>query len=265
MSLLQIDIPELIRTLFSEQGAVAVAVGILLCGALGGYLVWRGTRRLLIRQGVDEAVEGTLFERTVQNVGLSTVGLLAMLAAAAVYIVSILLALNVTQLVDSQFFWTRFTDLLPRLFVAALAVILGLVLGDKAKLEVADRLKSVKLPEVSIIPEIVKYSIFFIAGLIALGQLGVATTALLILLAVYTFGLVFLAGLALQDLLTAAAAGTYLLLSQPYSIGDEVKIDDTRGIVQEIDMFVTRVESDGEEYIIPNHRVFKSGIVRIRS
>jgi small-conductance mechanosensitive channel len=265
MSPLQLDIPGLIRTLFSERGVVAVAVGILLCGALGGYLAWRGTRRLLVQQGVDEAVEGTLFERSVQNVGFSTVGLLAMLAAAAVYIVSILLALNVTQLVDSQFFWTRFTDLLPRLFIAALAVILGLVLGDKAKLEISDRLKSVKLPEVSIIPEIVKYSIFFIAGLIALGQLGVATTALLILLAVYTFGLVFLAGMALQDLLTAAAAGTYLLLSQPYSIGDEVKIDDTRGIVQEIDMFVTRVESDGEEYIIPNHRVFKSGIVRIRS
>ena len=29
-------------------------------------------------------------------------------------------------------------------------------------------------------------------------------------------------------------------------------------------MFVTHVESDGEEYIIPNKRVFNTGIVRIR-
>lgn len=264
--LLQIDVPSLIRELFSERGAVALAVAVLFVGAIVSYLVWRGTRRLLVSHDVDEAVEGTLFERTVQNFGLSTVGILAQLSALAVYLISILIALNVTQIGDSRFFWIRFLDLLPRLFIAALAVILGLVLGDKAKLVVNERLKSIKLPEASIVAEVVKYSIFYIATLIALGQLGVATTALLILLAVYAFGLVFLGGLALKDLLAAGAAGTYLLLTQPYSIGDEVKIDGTRGIVQEINVFVTHVESDDEEeYIIPNQRVFKSGIVRIRN
>jgi small-conductance mechanosensitive channel len=259
-----LDVPALIRQLFSQEGAFVFAVLVLVIGTILAYLVWRGTKRFLIRQGVDEAVEGTLFERTVRNIGLSTVGILALLAAIAIYIVSILLALNVGQLVDTETFLLKFTNLLPRLFIAVLAIILGLVLGDKAKLEMSERLKSVKLPEVTVIPEMLKYSIFYIAILVALGQLGVATSALLILLAVYCFGLVFLTGLALKDLLAAAAAGIYLLLSQPYSIGDEVKIDDTRGIVQEIDMFVTHVESDEEEYIIPNQRVFKSGIVRIR-
>ncbi|MEF8975282.1 MAG: mechanosensitive ion channel domain-containing protein [Halapricum sp.] len=260
----QIEFPRLIRGLFSEQGAVAIAVLTLFVGAVAGYLVWRGTRNLLIREGFDDAVEGTLFERTVNNVGLSTVGILAQLAALAVYLLSVLIALNVARLVDTSFFWIRFTTLLPRLFVAALAVILGLVVGDKAKLVVSERLKSIKLPEVSIIPELVKYSVFYIAALLALGQLGIATNALLILLAVYAFGLVFLSGLAFKDLLAAGAAGVYLLLSQPYGIGDEVKIDGTRGIVQEINVFVTHIESEDEEYIIPNQRVFKRGIVRIR-
>ena len=261
----QLDVPALIRELFSEKGAVAIAIIVLFLGALVGYLVWRGTRRFLISQGVDDAVEGTLFERTVNNVGLSTVGILSQLMALAVYIVSVIVAINVARLGDPQFFWTRFVELLPRLFIAALAIIIGLVVGDKAELVVNERLKSVKLPEASLLAEVVKYSIYYIATLVALGQLGVATAALLILLAVYAFGLVFLSGLALKDLLAAGAAGMYLLLSQPYSIGDEVKIDETRGIVQEINVFVTHVESDGEEYIIPNQRVFKSGIVRIRS
>lgn len=264
MTPLQIDIPSLIRELFSDRGTAAIAIVVLFIGAIVGYLVWLGTRNFLVRYDVDEAVEGTLFERTIQSFGLSTVGLLAQLAALAVYIVSVFIALNIAQLVDSNLFWSRFTGLLPRVFIATLAIILGLVIGDKAKLIVADRFKSIKLPEVSLIPELVKYSVFYIAALIALGQLGVATSALLILLAVYAFGLVFLSGIALKDLLSAAAAGTYLLLSQPYSIGDEVKIDDTRGIVQEINMFVTHVESENEEYIIPNQRVFQSGIVRIR-
>ncbi|QSG08142.1 mechanosensitive ion channel domain-containing protein [Halapricum desulfuricans] len=264
MVLEQFDLPTLVRALFSERGAVAAAVLVLVIGAIVGYLVWRGTRNFLCRQGVDDAVEGTLFERTANNVGLSTVGILSLLAAIAVYFLSVLLALHVARLIDTEFFWIRFTTLLPRLFVAALAVILGLVVGDKAKLVVSDRLKSVKLPEVSIIPELVKYSIFYIAALIALGQLGVTTAALLVLLAVYAFGLVFLGGLAFKDLLAAGAAGIYLLLSQPYGIGDEVEIDGTRGIVQEINVFVTHIESDEVEYIIPNQRVFKRGIVRIR-
>jgi small-conductance mechanosensitive channel len=94
--------------------------------------------------------------------------------------------------------------------------------------------------------------------------LGVETMALLILLAAYAFGLVFLVGLAMKDLLSASAAGLYLLLTEPYSIGDEVIIDDQQGIVQEVDMFVTHVESDGKEHIIPNQRVMRSGIVRVR-
>jgi len=76
---------------------------------------------------------------------------------------------------------------------------------------------------------------------------------------------VFVCGLALKDVLQAGAAGIYLLLTEPYSIGDEVVIGDQSGIVQEVDILVTRIESDGEEYIIPNKRVFNTGIVRIRS
>jgi len=41
-------------------------------------------------------------------------------------------------------------------------------------------------------------------------------------------------------------------------------VGEDRGIVQEVDMFVTRIESDGEEYIVPNSRVFEDGVVRIR-
>jgi small-conductance mechanosensitive channel len=44
-----------------------------------------------------------------------------------------------------------------------------------------------------------------------------------------------------------------------------VRIDGDGGVVQEVDLFVTHVESDGEEYIIPNAKVFREGIVRVRS
>lgn len=258
------DWPDLIRTLFSPQGTFVVSLVVLGLGLLAGVLVWRASRRFMEEIGVPDAVEGTPFERTARGLGTSTVGIISNLAALFVYVIAITVALNIAQLVKPAVYWARFTAFLPNLFIATFAIIIGLIAGDKAKLVVSERLRSVKLPEAGIVPELVKYSIFYLAVLIALGQLGVATLALLILLAAYAFGLVFLTGLALKDLLAASAAGLYLLLTEPYSIGDEVVIGEKRGIVQEVDMFVTRVESDGREHIIPNQQVMQSGIIRVR-
>jgi len=260
---MQFDWPELVRRLFSREAAVALSVLVLAFGLLFSYLLWRWVHRFSDRAGLTEAVEGTPFERTARGFGTSTVGIVATLAATFVYVVAIIIALQIGGL-RIQLFWSRFAGYLPRLFVAVLALIIGLIAGDKAKLVVSERLRSVKLPEAGLIPELVKYSIFYIAALIALGQIGVATSALLVLLAAYAFGLVFLSGVAFKDLLAASAAGVYLLLAEPYAIGDEVEIDGNRGIVQEVDVFVTRVESDGEEYIIPNQRVMRSGVVLVR-
>jgi small-conductance mechanosensitive channel len=261
---MQFDWPDIIRAVFSERGAFVASVALLVLGATLSYLVWQWSRRLLRDAGVSEAVEGTPFERTARSFGTSTIGIVSNIAALFVFITVAIIAINVARLGNPEVFWSRFTGYLPRLFVAALALIIGLVVGDKARLYVSERLRSVKLPEVSVIPELVKYSVFYIAALVALRQVGVATDALLVLLGAFAFGVVVLALVAFWDLLRAGAAGIFLLLSEPYSIGDRVRIGDNEGIVQEVDMFTTRIESDGEEYILPNQKVFKSGIVRLR-
>jgi small-conductance mechanosensitive channel len=258
------DWPEIVRSIFSEETAFTLALVVLVAGVVVSYLVWRWIHRFLKNVGVHDAVQGTPFERSVQSLGTSTVGIIATLSAIFVYIGAVIVAFNVSQLLEIQRFWLMVTSYLPRIFIATLAVIVGLITGEKAKFVVQNRLRSVKLPEAAIIPEIVKYSMYYIAALIALSQVGVATTALLVLLAAYAFGVVLLSAIAFKDLLAASAAGIYLLLAEPYTIGDEVRIDDKRGIVQEIDMFVTHIETNGEEYIIPNQQVFRSGIIRIR-
>jgi small-conductance mechanosensitive channel len=261
---MQVDWPSAVRDVFSRETAFTLAVGVLIAGLVLSYFVWRWTHAALEWAGIKEAIEGTTFERTAQRFGTSTAGIIGAILAAFVYAGAIIVAFHVTRLLNVELFWSRLAGYLPRLFIAVLAVIVGVILGEKAELVIQDRLQSVKLPEASVIPKLVKYSIFYIAALIALAQVGVATTALLILLAAYAFGLIFLGGLAFKDLLAASAAGIYLLLTEPYTIGDEVRVDDKRGIVQEINVFVTHVEAEGEEHIIPNQRVFQSGVVRIR-
>jgi small-conductance mechanosensitive channel len=148
--------------------------------------------------------------------------------------------------------------------VATLILIVGLVVADKVELFVAELLRGVKLERIDVIPLGAKYSVLFLAALIALSQVGVATGALVVLLAAYFFALIVLTVVAFKQMLASGAAGIYLLLNQPYAIGDEVRVGETQGIVSEMDLFVTHIESDGEELILPNDKVFERGIARIR-
>ncbi|TYL39341.1 mechanosensitive ion channel protein MscS [Natronococcus pandeyae] len=250
------------QTLIDEPAVIATAVLIL--GVVVGYLVGRLNEELLTASGVPEAVEGTPFERTAQSLGTSTVEIVARLSAWFIYGIAVLTAIHIAQLLDTDAFWLRVTEFIPQVFVAVLVVIVGFVVADKMELAVSEYLRGVKLPEVSLLPKLVKYSVLYVALIIALGQIGVHVLALMILLTVYAAGLVLVGAYAFQDFLVSSAAGIYLLLNQPYGIGDRVRIGEQVGIVQEVDLFVTKIEDDSEEYIVPNRKVFEDGIVRIR-
>lgn len=238
---------------------------VLITGLLVGIIVGRLGRRLLTAAEIPEAVEGTTFERTVNRLGTSTVGLLSGLIALFVIALAVGLALSIEGVLDTGSYIDLLRTYLLQVFVAALVLIIGLILGDKAEVEIREWFQDVKLPEVNLIPRAVKHSILFIASLIALAQLKVETGPLLVLFGGYVFAVVVLGGLAFKDLLAAGAAGMYLIFTQPYSIGDTIDVDGHRGIVQEIGVFMTHIENDDEEFILPNHLVVRSGVVRVRS
>lgn len=252
-----------IARFLGEDLRFVFALLVLIVGFVAGMLVGRLNRRLLLAVGVDTAAEGTYFERTARSLGTSTVSIFARLSAWLVYGVAIVAALHVARLLDTQVFWLRLTGFVPNLFVAAAVLAAGFVLGDRAELWTGEQLRGVKLPEIGIIPRMVKYSIVYVAALVAASQIGVATAALLVLLGAYIFGVVVLTGVALQDMLRAASAGVYLLLREPYGIGDQVEIGDRRGVVQEVTVLVTRVESDNHEYVVPNHTVMREGAILV--
>ncbi|OYR57065.1 mechanosensitive ion channel protein MscS [Halorubrum ezzemoulense] len=261
MSAVQITVPEF---LLNVRYRIWLALAVLLFGLALAYLTGVINRRLLRRAGVPEVIEGTTFERTAREFDTSTVRILAQLSSYFIVAVAVIVALTVADVNYLEQFWSGVAAFLPRLFVAAVVVIVGVVVGDKAELLVAERLRGIKLPELGVLPTVVNYSVVYVAALIALGQVGVQTLALIVLLAAYAFAVVLFAALATKDLVASAAAGVFLLLRQPYSIGDEVRVAGERGVVQEVDLFVTHIETDGEEHVLPNHVVFREGIVLIR-
>ncbi|HKL28214.1 MAG TPA: mechanosensitive ion channel domain-containing protein [Natrialbaceae archaeon] len=241
------------------RGTIVLVIGVTI-----GFLFGRLFDRVMRAVGVPEMVEGTPFERSAQSLGSDTVAILARLASWFIYGVTVLVAINVASVFRANFLWLELTRFIPQLFIATLVVIVGFVVADKAELVLSERTRSVKIPEAAILPRVVKYSILYIAFLIALSQIGVSTRALVVLLAAYLFALIFIGGLAFRDLLRAGATGMYILLNEPYSIGDEIRVGEYEGIVQGVDVFTTRIESEDEETVFPNHLVFERGVTRAR-
>ncbi len=243
---------------------VVVALAVLVLGLIVGFIVGRINEELLRAAGVGDAVEGTPFERSAQSLGTSTVKIVARLSSWFIYGIAILTAIHIAQLFPAEAYWETVVTFVPQLFVAVLVILIGFVAADKAELATSESLRGVKVPSVSIIPRIVKYSVLYVAFLIALAQVGIYVVPLLILLSVYALGLVLVGAFAFKDFLISSAVGIYLLLNQPYGIGDEIQIGDRSGIVQEVDLFVTKIEADSEEYVVPNRVVFEDGFVRVR-
>jgi small-conductance mechanosensitive channel len=239
------------------------AVLVLFVGVVLGVIIGKLSRRMLVAAGVDDAVEGTSFERTAQSLGTSTVDLIARLSSWFIYGFAILVAVYVAG-VNAELFWQLVVEWVPQVFVAVLVLVVGFVVADKVELVVSERLRGVKLPQVNVLPRIVKYSVLYVAALVALSQLHVATLALIVLLFLYFFALILFSAVALWDFLRSGAAGVYLLLNQPYSIGDRITVGESTGVVHEVDLFVTRVEDDDVEYVIPNRRVLREGVARER-
>lgn len=249
-----------VQDLTGLNGTFLLIVVVLVGGIVAGYLAGWLVRRVLTALGVPDAVEGTSFERSARSFGTSTVSLFGHLTAWFVYGAAVLVALNLADVYQTQAFWGRVTGFIPDLFVALVVLGAGFVIGDKAELVISERLKGVKLPEIGVLPRLVKYSIVYVAALVALGQVGIASLALLVLLAAYAVALIVFLAIAVKDLLASGAAGVFLLLNQPYSIGDRVAIGEREGVVQEVNVFVTYVEADSREYLVPNRQVLREGV-----
>lgn len=67
----------------------------------------------------------------------------------------------------------------------------------------------------------------------------------------------FAIGLALQGTLSNFAAGVMLMLFRPFRIDEFISVAGVEGIVEEIDLFTTRVNTtDNRHVIIPNSQIF---------
>lgn len=156
------------------------------------------------------------------------------------------------KLVDEN----QLVDLLGKtilsLLIFAIFIILGRILRNTVKRVVNRTSRNANLP--ILLSNLVYVALIIIAILAILSiYTGAGLSTLLTL-----FGLVSLAiSLSVQDVLKNFVSGVYLLLEQPFSIGDRIKVRDVEGQVENIEIRTTQLHTDdGVQVFIPNSIVF---------
>jgi small-conductance mechanosensitive channel len=251
------------ETVVSELETADLTLALIVI--VGGLVLGYSTRKLLDRLcrsvGVDDFVEGTTFERVADSFGTSTVGIVATTVEWAIYLVSIFIAVDVLgfDLLD-QAILLRITNYAPNVVAAFFILGFGAILGDKAAVIVSERLEGVKISDVVVVPTLVRYSVIFVVSLMALSQLGVSTTALHILLSAYLLAVIVVAAVSLRVVLPSVVSGLYILATHQYGIGDDVRIGEVEGIVQDVDLLTTRIDDGDREHVVPNSEVFEEGV-----
>ena len=114
-----------------------------------------------------------------------------------------------------------------------------------------DRLRQIILTAIKVV-------LYVLTGIITAGALGLNTTSVTALVSVLTLGVT----LAAEDILGNVAGGLVILSSHPFNIGDEIEISSTVGVVREIALNHTKVETCNGQYVmLPNKELSSSRII----
>ncbi len=111
---------------------------------------------------------------------------------------------------------------------------------------------------VSFLGHLTYFTLLAFVIIAALNQLGIQTTSFIAILGAAGLAV----GLALQGSLANFAAGILMIIFRPFRVGDYVEGGGTAGIVEEIQIFTTKLRTpDNKSIIIPNSKITGDNIV----
>jgi small-conductance mechanosensitive channel len=146
------------------------------------------------------------------------------------------------------------SDVLVFLIVVVISVVVATIVRANVRAALKERVAENML---RILENLVYYSVICIGVVIALPQLGLNLTGLLV--AGGFAGVVV--GFASQSVVSNLVSGLFLIIERPVKIGDQIRVGDVSGVVKDIRVLSTIMRTyDGTYVRIPNDEVFSSTI-----
>ncbi len=137
---------------------------------------------------------------------------------------------------------------------AAVVFVIGRIVARFISNIVAKMMIKGKVDEtlVKFVKSVTYIALMIFVSLAALGKLGIETTSFAAILAAAGLAI----GFALQGTLGNFAAGFMLILFRPFRVGDYVEAGGVAGVIEEIQIFSTKMRSpDNKEITVPNGQI----------
>ena len=147
-----------------------------------------------------------------------------------------------------------------KVLAAILIVVIGRLVAKLVRELVARLMRRSKVDEtlISFVGSLCYIGLMAFVLIAALDKLGVQTASFVGIIAAAGLAI----GLALQGSLANFAAGVLMIIFKPFKVGDFVEAAGTGGIVEEIEIFTTRLKTpDNKTIIIPNAKLTGDNIV----
>lgn len=161
-------------------------------------------------------------------------------------------------------FWNRLVEWWPSWVVAFLIMVGAYIISRILKWLVRKAVRRVSTQgHIDILlARGVSAVIMGIGFLLAIAQLGVSLSAALATVGLASLGV----GFALKDILGNMFAGITLLIQHPFTIGDQVKIGNEEGVVENVRIRDTQILTyEGERVYVPNQSVYSNPIINYTS
>ncbi len=158
--------------------------------------------------------------------------------------------------------WDKIQDMLleygESLLLALLAVIIGTILIKKVLMPLVTKILAKGKADETIkhfLRSFINVALYVALVVIVMSYLKIDMTSALAFLG--SCGVAI--GLALQDTLANIAGGIFVLFTKPYVIGDYVEVDNIQGIVTDITLLHTKLDTvDNKAIFVPNNQMSSS-------
>lgn len=248
-------------------GTFLPRLGAALVILVGGWLVSRLLSRLMVRAlrrvGLDRAAERAGVHDVLVRAGLerSLTQLLGTALRLALLVVTVVATIAVLGIDALDRTLDEVLLFLPSLLVALVLLLAGLVVSGIARERVERATYQMDVP--GPLGRVTQVSVLVIAAIMALGQLGVPTLVLNVLVAVVAFGSVLTFSIAFglggRDVARQLSAGRSLTTS--FEEGQTIAVGDVRGAIVAFEGTAVVLDAeDGRRVRLPNHLLLESTV-----
>ncbi len=246
---------ELLDGMISSLPNILKALVVFIIGYIVAKIVRKVFKTILKKSGID-VIKDKLEEidivsksniNFVPSSAISSIIYYSLLLVITIFAVDILEIDAVTDLLKELVY------LLPKLLVAVVVLIIGLLLAEFARKMVQSTCQSLGIPAAKVIATFVFFFVMINALMIALKKATIPTQFLTDNLTVLFAGIVFAFaigyGLASKGIMSSFLSSYYS--KSRFKIGDTISIDGAHGQIVDIDSTSLVIHGEGKKVIVP--------------